>query len=162
MPIEIPFERSELSTKPPLYQKMRSYPSSIAYHSSIPSGYPVQVTIKFPAGWGCGHWTKNLERLKRQPAPFDSVAVFHFQGWSAISRSHGIFMESQMQTWNTTFCLHKQIWQILLYTALFEHFQCNMQEHCTILHKILKIYTSIACTLAHYPMSVFGTFPDVE
>ena len=33
------------------------------------------------------------------------------------------------QTWNTAFLLRKQILQILLYTALFEYFQCNMREH---------------------------------
>ena len=51
------------------------------------------------------------------------------------------------QTWNTAFLLHKQI---LLYTALFEHFQCNMREDY---NQIWKINTSIACTLAHYSMS---------
>ena len=38
------------------------------------------------------------------------------------------------QTWNTAFHLHNQILQILLYTTLFENFQCKIWEH-------LKMYT---------------------
>ena len=57
------------------------------------------------------------------------------------------------QTWNTAHHLHNQILKILLYTTLFEHFQCKMREHFKILHQTHKIYTSIACGLAYYSMS---------
>ena len=69
------------------------------------------------------------------------------------------------QTWNTAYLLYKQI---LLYTAPFEHFQCNMREHFRILHQICQIYTSIACTLAHYSTSVqpvesaYSRFTELE
>ena len=33
------------------------------------------------------------------------------------------------QTWTTAHHLHKQFLAFLLYTALFEHFQCKIQEH---------------------------------
>ena len=42
---------------------------------------------------------------------------------------------SLSQTWNTAYFLHKQILQILLYTVLFEHFPCKMQEHLKIVHQ---------------------------
>ena len=57
------------------------------------------------------------------------------------------------QTWNTTNNLHKRNLQNLLYTGIFEGFQCKSRQNLENVHNISLIYTSIACALAHYSMS---------
>ena len=97
--------------------------------------------------------TSKKASLEKHPVP--SALPSLISPAASFSFSPVIFITSQ--TWNTAYYLHNLILQILLYTTLLEHFQCNMREHFNILHQIQKMFTSIACVLAHYSMSVISS-----
>ena len=107
----------------------------------------IKVRVKKLLVWGPARMAHNFKNVKYEKNAHSMSVVGHIfventRRFTYKSR-HGILFISYTSKF-FKFCITQ---------PFFCMFVCKMPGHFKIVHQIWKIYTSIACTLAHYSMS---------